>query len=395
MSGFHKGVLKQGLLGVRKLHLGLDEHFASFRSKSKKPMLFNLDLHISVMRDLQQEFSSCNLQSVRWSISGSNKFARSIYKISDPVDVINAQTWSLLNEELICEFESRYQRFLSQFDGFVVTHTPAFSQLYRNFGKPILIINSTRYEAPYTKDENNWKILDNYLSNSVEKEKVLLVSNNVGDADYLKFRTGIESEVVPSFCDYTNLRWTHGGTQKVIISRSPELEDYIERVTSGEWLGIKKVMGKNYSWNQYLQIKEVLYIPYNISTMTLFELATAGVPVSVPSIGFTKELYKSFPGVLSELSYFQVNELPIIGLDNGDPNNYLSEKFQDWWLARADFYNSDLMPNVRVISEFNELMQDSSIYELQKDNYHSLIESRNVIIRKKRQDLVSRFSSML
>ena len=395
MSGFRKSTLKQGLLGVRKLHLGLDEHLSSFRSMSKKPMLFNLDLHISVMRDLQQEFSSCNFRTIRWSISGSNQFARSIYKISDPVDVINAQTWSQLDDDLISEFESRYQNFLSKFDGFVVTHTPAFSQLYRSFGKPILVINSTRYEAPYTKDENKWKTLDNYLNNGVKTDKVLLVSNNVGDADYLKHRTGIESEVVPSLCDYTDLHWMPGGTQKVIISRSPELEDYIERFTFGEWLGIKKVMGKNYSWNQYLQIKEVLYIPYNISTMTLFELATAGVPVSVPSIDFTKELSKSFSGVLSELSYFQLNELPVIGLDNEDPNNYLSEKFKDWWLARADFYNSDLMPNVRVISGFNELMQEPSISDLQKDNYHSLIESRNDVIRKKRQNLVSRFSSML
>lgn len=391
LSSFPISAVKHGLLNSRKLHLHFDEHLVSYRSKSKSPILFNLDLHISVMRDIQQELKSKKLKSIRWSISGSNRYSRSIYKISDPVDVINSQTWSQLDDELISLFEFRYQKFLSKFDGFIVTHTPAFSQLYRNFSKPVLVINSTRYEAPYTNNTNKWKILDNYLINEVDKKRMLLASNNSGDADYLKYKTGLESPVVPSLCDYTKFRWIPGGSQKIIISRSPELEDFIERETHGEWLGIKKVMGNDYNWKQYRDVKEVLYIPYNISTMSLFELATAGVPVSVPSKEFLKVISEKYSGVLSELSYFQMQGLSVEHLAKNDPNNYLSPNFQDWWLERADFYNFDLMPNVRVISDFGQLEAGREISE----TYFPAIALRNSVISKKRKNLISRFCDIL
>jgi hypothetical protein len=182
-----------------------------------------------------------------------------------------------------------------------------------------------------------------------------------------------------------------GGTQKIIISRSPELADFIEKTTGGEWRSIKKVMGGNYKWRQYLDIKEVLYIPYNISTMFLFELATAGIPVSVPSKEFLKVISENYSGVLSELSYFQVQGLPVENLAKDDPNNYLSLDFQNWWLERADFYNLHLMPNVRVISDFEELKVNRDLSE----SYLRAIATRNEFLSKKRKDLIRSFSEIL
>jgi len=394
-SNLPRSAVKHSLLSARKLHLYFDEYFTSIRAKSVKPILFNLDLHISVMRDLQQEIHAKQMKSVRWSISGSNRFSRSIYKISDPVEAINSQTWSGLDEALISQFENRYRKFLSRFDGFVVTHTPSFAQLYRSLDKPILVVNSTRYEAPYSNDKSKWKNLDSFLINSVEKKNLLLVSNNQGDADYLKYNTGINSRVFPSFCDYTNLVWRPGGLQNIIVSRSPDLDNFIEHATRGEWRGIRNVMGNSYKWKQYLDVKEVLYIPYNISTMSLFELATAGVPVAVPSSDFLKELAQSYSGVLSELSYFQMGKLSVTGLAEDDPNNYLSGNFYDWWLARADFYDENLMPNTRVISNFEELK--TSRFDTQKDfdAFSEVLSKRNRSLRNNRSELIGNFATMI
>ena len=386
-----RNAVKRSLLLARKLHLQFDEHFASVRAKTTNPILFNLDLHISVIRDLEQEMQTRKINTVCWSISGSNRFSRSFYKVSDPVDVVNSRTWSGLDEVLISQFEYRYRKFLSRFDGFIVTHTPAFAQLYRNFNKPILVLNSTRYEAPYSSDEFKWRDLDNYLVGATGKKKLLIASNNFGDADYLNYRTGIDSRIIPSLCDYTDFNWKPGGRQKVIISRSLELDEFIEKLTGGKWRGIRKVFGANYNWKQYVNVEEVLYIPYNISTMSLFELATAGIPVVVPSRDFLKELSTHYSGILSELSYFQVGELPVSKLSMDDPNNYLSEQFQDWWLARADFYNKNLMPNVRVISDFTELMENRSL----GDSYHDSIVLRNSVLQEKRRELIGSFHELL
>jgi hypothetical protein len=395
MRSVPKKIAKQSLLSSRRMHLQFDEFFASIRTRSSKPLLFNIDLHISVMRDLNQELIKQKIDSIRWSISGSNRFVRPLYKISDPVEVLNSDTWAGLDSDLISRFEERYSTFLRKFDGFVVTHTPAFSQLYRSFDKPILVINSTRYEAPYTANPVSWNELDSYLVDSVAKKKMLLVSNNRGDADYLKFKTGISSDTVPSFCDYTKLKWVPGGKHKVIVSRSLEVEQLIEDVTGGEWIGIRRALGENYTWKQFLDVKEVFYVPYNISTMSLFELATAGVPVKVPSRNLLKKMASIYSGVLSELSYFQIRALDTEGLSIGDPNNYSSDLFHDWWLDRADFYDSKLMPNVQVIDEIEALkggnlvrLNDSRLNEAQ-------LVMRNNALKESRSWLVEKFATML
>jgi hypothetical protein len=347
------------------------------------------------MRDLRQELVRQKLASIQWSISGSNRFVRPIYKISDPVEILNSETWPELDDDLISRFEDRYSTFLSKFDGFVVTHTPAFSQLYRSFDKPILVINSTRYEAPYTAKPSAWNNLNSYLADSIDKKKMLLVSNNQGDADYLKFKTGITSKVIPSFCDYTNLNWVPGGKHKIIISRSAEVEQLIEKLTGGEWLGIRKVLGENFRWRQYLDVKEIFYIPYNISTMSLFELATAGVPVKVPSRSLIKRLLANYSGVLSELSYFQVRALSTHGLSANDPNNYLSDSFHDWWLDRADFYDSDLMPNVKIIEEIGELNGRGSNKSHEPLIERGVLKLRNEKVSESRSRLIQEFGTML
>jgi len=320
---------------------------------------------------------------------------RPIYKISDPVEIINSQTWQQLSDDLILRFEERYGHFLRKFDGFVVTHTPAFTQLYRSFEKPILSINSTRYEAPYTNDIDKWNNLNQYMLEKINKDRMLLVSNNVGDSDYLKYKSGISTEIFPSFCDYTNLSWSPGGEHKVIIARSPELENEIEKLTGGEWLGIRKILAKNYNWKQYLDIKEILYIPYNISTMSLFEFATAGIPVTIPSKKLLIDLHSKYKGVLSELSYYQIRGLSTTGLSSDDPNNFESDQFLDWWLDRADFYNNELMPNVRIISGFDEIDIERFSELGDVSAYREQIDARNRNLEQSRARLIKKFAAMM
>jgi hypothetical protein len=392
---FTSNFAKQTLLSSRSLHLRFDELFGNLKGNSTKPILFNLDLHIGVMRDLQQELERTNFRTIRWSISGSNNFARKIYRISDPVEIINSQTWHKLSEDLISRFEERYGKFLRKFDGFVVTHTPAFSQLYRSFEKPILTINSTGYEAPYTDDIKKWDNLNSYMLEATNKKRILLVSNNAGDSDYLKYKSGISTEVFPSYCDYTNLNWAPGGKHKVIIARSPVIEDVIEKLTGGEWKGIRKILGNNYKWKQYLDIKEILYIPYNISTMSLFEFATAGIPITIPSKKLLIDLHSKYQGVLSELSYFQIRNLSTDGLDINDPNNYESDYFLHWWLDRADFYNRELMPNVKIISGFDEINFERFTKPSDFSAFREQVEARNQNVKESRARLIKKFVAMI
>jgi hypothetical protein len=251
-----------------------------------------------------------------------------------------------LDEELIENFTKRYKKFLSRFDGFLVTHTPAFMQLFERLNKPILVMSSTRYEAPYTNRLSDWDGLNSDLIRGVQSGKVFLASNNLGDRDYLKYFLGIEPHYAPSFCDYTKYSWKPNAGARLVVCRSDDLAREICKKTGDTWLPFRDFMGFKYSWSKFNNVSEVFVIPYNISTMSYFEFSTSGIPVVVPSKEFLLDLVKDHHSILSELSYFQIRKLDDSHLSDDNPNKYSSDGFYDWWLDRADFYQPSLMPNV-------------------------------------------------
>lgn len=189
--------------------------------------------------------------------------------------------------------------------------------------------------------------------------------------------------------------WNPRTGSKVILSKSSLLVSQIEGVTFNEWRDIKGVLGKNYSWREMSKVSEVLFIPYNISTMTLFELATAGIPVTVPSKKFLMELSHKFQGVLSELSFYQILKLDSGKLSLDNPNRLNSLSHVEWWLDRADFYNLDLMPNVRLIDSIEELQLPHPMSQSAEGSIkvHRRIFDRNEAIFQERDELILQFLS--
>lgn len=360
------------------------------------PRVFNLDVHISVIADVEAGLGSKNVDLIKWSLSGNNQVFRKFRRYPDPVSTINASTWENLDDHLIEKFTSRYQGFLKSFDGFIAAHPVSFSRIYDKFEKPTLTIASTRYELSFTNNPAEWELLNQTLKRQSDRFPGLLASNNRGDQDYLKYHAGLSARYVPSVCDYTNVSWVGGGTNLLIFAKSSELIDEIEAFTEGLWLAGKKVLGSNYSWRDLARARAILVIPYNISTMTMFELATMGVPVIVPSRNFFMELIAEHSGVLSELSFFQIHNLDVSSLSEHDPNNFKSLGFYDWWLSRADFYDPALMPNVRVIDNFRELLDPNFLLsDFQSSSYRTNLEIRNGFYKESRNQLLKTFAGFL
>lgn len=107
---------------------------------------FNLDLHIAVIRDVRSVVEQLGHQMESWSISSHCHFAGVAYR---PSPVIGGNNWHDLNIDMIEAFWKQHRDELSSFDGFIVTHTPSFALLFERWEKPIIVVNSTRYEAPF------------------------------------------------------------------------------------------------------------------------------------------------------------------------------------------------------------------------------------------------------
>ena len=108
---------------------------------------------------------------------------------------------------MIEQFVARYRLELSGYDGFVVTHTPVFCRLFESFNKPIVLVNSCRYDHPYTfsGDLQQRGELNECLQRLQKKGLLLAISNNKADQAYLKLGANVDSMHIPSLCAYTKV----------------------------------------------------------------------------------------------------------------------------------------------------------------------------------------------
>jgi hypothetical protein len=316
---------------------------------------FNLDLHVSVIADLRQIFATFGHRVTDWTLSGHSwVFGRK----PDRVDVVNRETWQQLDAGMCAAFYRRYRDELDRFDGFIVTHTPAFALLYLAWNKPILVVNSTRYEQPFTFDPARWGWLDAALRDGVARGQIHVVSNNKGDQTYLREHTGIDSPHLPSLCDYTGT--TYRGRRPRFLLHARAAQDWVlpaalsrHLVTAESAFRRWGVRRARYRWQELYDYRGIVHLPYQISTMSICEQYTAGVPLFFPSQPFLLELHREQPArVLSELSFFQISgrRCPHDTLNRTDDPAVLRR-----WISLADYYDTDNMRFVQYYDSFDHL----------------------------------------
>lgn len=357
-----------------------------------RPRIFNLDLHTALIADLRSGLNDFDVNLVSWSLSGNNRNVRKLFKVPDPVRTLSGKSWIDYTESDFFGVYEHYYDFFKSFDGFICTFPPAFIQIFEKFNKPILSYSGTRYEAPFTNNALSWKNFNSQIHSLVESNKLIFATNNRGDSDYIKYHAGLVPELVPSLCDYTGMKWNPSENKNIVFCRSEKLASEISNQTQGRWKPVRDVLGKNYSYDELSKARSILVIPYNISTMSLFEFATAGIEILIPSRDFMRQLYEKYEGVLSELSFYQILNKDVGDLPSEDPNNYSSESFFDWWVSRSDFYNSSLMPNVRLIDSFADL---NSHVPIDPESLGIETEGRNAELHAHRKDLLTQFHHML
>lgn len=356
-------------------------------AEQKKLRFFNLDLHISVIADVKNIFESLGHEVTNWSISGHTWV---FGKQRDLVDIVNENTWMFLNKGMCNSFYKRYEIFLNQFDAFIVTHNASFALLYENFEKPIIIVNSTRYENPFTDNPEKWAWLNEYLKQGVRKNKIFIVSNNKGDQRYLKHYTGLDSEHIPSLCLYTNSHYRGIRNGFILQSRDDSFKKQLP-----PFLIRNQDLPRKYEWQDLYDFKGVVHFPYNISTMSLFEQYSANVPLFFPDKNFLRTLrHQQRSEILSELSFFSVKRIPVPSI-YGDPNNVNDESVFEFWLNSADFYDEENMPYIQYFESFEHLQHLLQSTDLQKlsDQMREHNAYRKRLIFEKWETLLQKIAS--
>lgn len=248
--------------------------------------LFNLDLHVGVIGDVKNIFNTLYgeaIQITSWSISGHRK----MFGLGpEHVDVVNDKTWANIDEDMVYRWNCRYGWYMQQFDGFIVTHSPVFAMLYERYNKPIICVNSCRYDLPYcwTKKPNN---LNAALRRMTERKQLIIISNNRNDHVYIKEKAGIITPVIPSICQYIGVK--HQPTRPEAVLFGNTHYGRRELFPAGNYLVVKPA---NYKYKEIMEYKCIVHVPYDTSTMSNNEHYFAGCPMMYPTKRFYKQCIK-------------------------------------------------------------------------------------------------------
>ena len=316
--------------------------------------VFNLDLHIAVIADVRRQLDRRRLSLVDWTVSGHSRLAG---RPRDPVAIVNERTFHSFGPRLATRFQRVYGSYLRTFRGFVATYPPGFSLLYAGLGKPTLAVAATRYEWPCTHFAPHWDWLDAGLRAGVEDGWLTLAANNRADADYLRHYTGLEAVHIPSACTYTGLTYTGRTRAAVICTNGERLAADVVRTLKHDAVPLRSGLGARYSQADLYDHEALVFIPYNVSIMALFEHYTACAPVYVPDRAFLTRLMAEYPeDVLSSISFCQVTGQPPARRPDGlDLNDVRDPQVVDWYLDRADFYDPEWMRHVRQFESWTHL----------------------------------------
>ena len=280
---------------------------------------FNIDCHISVISDIKNIFESLGHSVDHWSLSG-HRWVFDFPSCDSPI--INSSNWQSLDEKMVEDFYNLYRKVLDSYDAFICAYPPCFLKLYEKFNKPIIVVAATRYDHPYTNDQKKLDWLEDSLKNN---KNLILIANNQFDQKYCEHFLGNKWEWIPSLCDYTGSTYKPK-TQKSILFSKFDL-DFGPNVLHQSTLG-------SYSWQDLYSYNSIAHIPYNVSTMSIFEQYQAGVPLNMPSLDFLLELIEEGYPAMSEITFH-----------TNDPKRNHKMFLNREWLSYCDFYNGTIKCN--------------------------------------------------
>jgi len=304
--------------------------------------LFNMDLHISVIADFKNIFP--NIDFTHWCLSGH---AWVFNRTTEFPLHINPQTWTNINEQMILDFQNEYDDFFKTFDGFICGHPNGFALLFEKYDKPIIMLNSCRYDLPFcfSRDYHMLELYKQCLLRLQEKGLLIAVSNNKVDQLYTKLGSNIDTLYIPSLCDYTGIKYN---------PTRPTFLCYHGNFPNHPLITYKYELGEPFKWTDISQFKGIIHMPYEVSTMSMFEHYCGGMPLFFPS---KKNILEN--GNITTVSSYWKQDLP--------PDLSLFSNVSNY-IDLADFYQVFKSPNVYIYDSFEHLIELLEKFEWKDDS---------------------------
>lgn len=310
---------------------------------------FNLGRHISLSCDFIDIIKKMG-HEIDVETQSHHSFIVGMKRAEIPlIEDINSIMKSSIGEDFFKEYGSK----LSQYDSYIVDYPPSYSILFEKFNKPVIVYIAIRYEYPFSLHKDKWEQFNEYLIKGVDTGKIILCANSRYDQEYTKGFLNRPVEYIPNLCSYTMCKYTYNNGPFLYSSKEhiPEIPSHVK------WR--ERDLSSFYTWQHlYGNFRAIIIIPYQVSTMSIFEHYTANMPMLFPTKDFLKKLYKSNIA-LKEMHWNRYLKgksksiVPFTGFC--DPNDYEDIESVSYWVNFADYYNEEWFPHIVYFESYSHL----------------------------------------
>ena len=381
---------------------------ASALFRQRPLVVWSQDFHISPIDDLKYLLRPLGVRFLDRSLSAHCRITRTCGSDADLRVVDSENGMDLYDPTLIRRFHEAYRNDakMASVDAFVCFHPAAMCELFAPFNKSILVIASTRYELGRFGAQR-WRRLNENLVRIAADPRNLVAANNRYDAEYIRYFTGIHASLLPSYCGYFAVSYRpskfgyllapvrkSGFEKRFLLEFRGRIQDdegnSYDATDLDSLLTPLRTLYPNYRYSDLAAHPGIVYIPYQVSVMSLFEQYRMNIPLFFPSIDLLAS-WQYEHGVMTERTWDVVRGRPpprgsIIAAHPSqrhrpDPNDDRNLDAIRYWIKYADFYR---LPHITYFRSADDLAD--ILRRLQPVDLRQISDSmREHNVRAKRQ----------
>lgn len=372
-----------------------------WKSNQKPLRLFGMDHHHAVLWDMKQILRPLGIRvDFVWLCDGRPPVNEAIPGQEPPffssLDIYKTPP----TQPLDSGFKERILE--RQYDGVITSHSLITTYRLSDLGLPMFHINSTRFGNEWIQSPEKHGVLVEKIRELLQAGRLHIAHNNLGDQMYFRqFFQPIEPNqeiYIPSLCESLHrlrkksveprkfLIWD---TRQVLLQKdgSPFMKQLYTKLKqslgdSVESQAVLLAQKQEYLPEGYLdQYTAVIHLPYNVSTMSIFQQTRSNIPVWVPSKELLETLWKDpkEPNELSWTVFAPGSEATASPLDHvRDPDVVKA------YVSKADFYDETTMG---CICEFNSI--DDLVQKIATTDYQAVIDKSEAQQQRRRQEIFS------
>lgn len=353
--------------------------------KTKPLVIWTSDFHFAPTRDVRNYLEPMGVRFLDTSLDAYPMRCRPRRSCNEwrSLKVITPKNGLTLDRRLIPRFYEAYKddADMKTVDAFACFHVSALCELFEPFNKSLIILATVRYELG-RQNYRSWTTWNRNLIKYASQPWNVVAANNMYDVKYIKYFTGIQALLIPSWCNYTNQTYNPSRPGFLIAYRHNQY--FIDRFLKTFRNNCKKsncsvnlmTTRQKYPYYKYSDIaahQGLVYVPYQVSVMSFFEQYRMNIPLFAPS----KELLAEWDIKYGLMSSRRMNTFLGIKTKRSavdphpsqrsipDPNSFSKESVH-YWVQFCDYYNYPHVTYYSSIDDLQHILQSITSKRLQR-----------------------------